>query len=128
MKIRTDFVTNSSSVSYILTMSNNMVCTHMESQKGYIKSDVKAIAEFIRNDMLKNGTYVMLEDEELYVKKIKFRTDEVLLDDFFDMPVDQVDFSTINEDDLWAFIYGQYILDGRLKEIRGFGITQTEIY
>jgi len=128
MKIRTDFVTNSSSVSYILTMSDYMVNIHLKSFEGSIEPDIKAIVEFLRNDMLKNGTRVMLENEELYIKKIKFNTDETLQDDFFEMPLDQVDFSTINENDLWAYIYGQYISGDRLKKIRGFGITQTETY
>jgi hypothetical protein len=128
MKIRTDFVTNSSSVSYILTMSDYIVNIHLKSFEGSIEPDIKAIVEFLRNDMLKNGTRVMLENEELYIKKIKFNTDETLQDDFFEMPLDQVDFSTINENDLWAYIYGQYISGDRLKKIRGFGITQTETY
>ena len=128
MKIRTDFVTNSSSVSYILTMKEDMVKIHLEYRKGTFKQGEDHIAEFLRKFLLENGTRVFIENEEIYTHKVHFSTDETMLDSTLELPPDQMDFSSMNEDDLWAYIFGEYILNGKLKDIWGFGITQTETY
>ena len=129
MKIRTDFVTNSSSVSYILTMKEDMVKDHLRYYKDMFKRGEESIAEFLRKFMLEKGTRVFIENEEIYTHKVHFRTDgETMLDSSLELPPDQMDFASMNEDDLWAYIFGEYILNGRLKNISGFGITQTETY
>jgi hypothetical protein len=73
--------------------------------------------------MLKNGTRVFLEGKEIISKRIKFDTDETLTDDTLDTPIDKM-----SDDDLWAYIFGEYILNGKLCGIWGFGVTQIETY
>jgi len=128
MKIRTDFVTNSTSVSYILTMNEDIVKIYLEYRKGSFKKGEGHIAEFLREFLLEKGARVYIENKEIYTHKVHFSTDETMLESTLELPPDQMDFSSMNEDDLWAYIFGEYILNGKLKDLRGFGITQTETY
>ena len=128
MKIRTDFVTNSSSVSYILTMNEDIVKGHLKYYKGLYEKGEDIITKFLMTFISEKGTRVFIENEEIYTYKIHFNTDEMMLDSDLELPPDRVDFSSMDGDDLWAYIFGEYIYQGRLKNIDGFGITKTETF
>ena len=74
------------------------------------------------------GTHVYIENEEVYTYKVRFRTDETMTDFSIELPPEETDFSSIDKETLWAYIFGEYIMNGRLKNIDGFGITKTETY
>jgi len=109
-------------------MKEDMVKDHLRYYNGTFKRGEDRIAEFLRKFVLEKGTRVFIENEEIYTHKVHFSTDETTLDSSLELPPDQMNFASMNEDDLWAYIFGEYILNGRLKNISGFGITQTETY
>lgn len=132
MKIRQDFVTNSSSVSYIVTFCPSIY----EAMDKYLRQSRKdgddtkyaRVGELMKNDLLKTGTKMYLEDTILYVKRYKFDDDETTYDEILNTSEEEIDFETIQENDLWDYIYGQFLMKGDLGKISGFGVTWVETY
>lgn len=129
MKIRTDFVSNSSSVSYILTMKKDIVELFQKNYRQGGSQEVNQIIEFLKEDLIENGTRIFLEGEELYYKKFQFRTDGDTLDkDYFDSREEEFDLSTLSDDEIWSYIYGEYILKGDINSVEGFGVTKVDTF
>jgi hypothetical protein len=43
-------------------------------------------------------------------------------------PFEEIDFGRMPEEELWSYILGEYILNGRISSIRGLGATQIETF
>jgi hypothetical protein len=128
MKIRADFVTNSSSVSYIVSWSPDMAeFIHLKNNK--YNGDIKKnrIYSALIADLSKNGEKIQVGENVVFAKKYGFiKKTECLYDSSFDKPIENVDFSTMEDDKLWAYIWGEYLVNARLAtEFKGFGTVQV---
>jgi hypothetical protein len=128
MKIRADFVTNSSSVSYIVSWSPDMAeFIHLKNKN--FNGDIKKnrIYSALIEDLSKNGEKIKVGENLIFAKKYGFiKKTECLYDVSFDKPIEDVDFATLEDDKLWAYIWGEYLVNARLaSEFKGFGTVQV---
>ena len=123
MKIRGDFVTNSSSVSFVLSMKKEIV--DIMKELAMYKPETGRVYTILKEFLL-GGDKVDVLGEELYVRKIKFKTDgDCKMKEWDKKPVD---FDTLSDDEVWEYIFGDYLLNGELARLHGFGATQTDTY
>lgn len=127
MKIRTDFVTNSSSVSFILTMKEEIIDNNIAWFKN---SSLGEFLEFVKNKIKEEGQKTELCGEEIYTLKLNFNTDEAILEGFEidgwkPGALEDIEISKLTDDQLkallfWAILNPNYLFDIGLTKVETF--------
>ncbi|MDD4376302.1 MAG: hypothetical protein PHR25_05915 [Clostridia bacterium] len=128
MKIRKDFVTNSSSVSFILCLKKDIADIYKRQYEGSRSEEQKIVFDAIYKKVLEEGERVYIDGEELYAKKLKFNTDgDCMWHDSYDN-FEEVDFKNMPTEELWNYINGEYILTQKISSFEGISAIQVDTY
>ena len=132
MKIRTDFVTNSSSVSFIIMMDLEVLDCFLNLRES-MQNDSESVimAKALKKFMLEKGTLSYIENHEVYTYLMEFRDDD---DEAYSKKILQenemnTDVSTMTEKELFNYLRGEYLMGGRLSSMmEGLAAIQVEQY
>lgn len=86
----------------------------------------RRVTDILYDDLISNGTMVMVEEREIYSKIYSFdRYKDCKFDYSFGVEIDEIDFAKMLNKDIWGYIYGEYFINYRLIiETTGFGLMK----
>ncbi|ADZ10694.1 hypothetical protein Metbo_2481 [Methanobacterium lacus] len=125
MKIRGDFVTNSSSTSFILTAKEDIFDVNIEHFTKTGKIGVVQLLNFLKNEMKNEGKQAKIGDNEFYFTQKKFLIGKsIKLNENIDPDeIASTDFSKLSDEELWNLI-NWIVVKGKGKDLYGIGATQ----
>ena len=125
MKIRIDFVTNSSSASFVLTAREDVLEIKIDNFTKLGKPGVVQLLKFIKDELKKEGKQVRIGGEEYYftVKEFELGKGLTLNGEVDPEAVSETDFSLFSDDEMWNLI-NWIAVRGKSEDLYGVGATQ----
>lgn len=126
MKIRGDFVTNSSSTSFILTAKEDIFDVNIEHFTKTGKIGVVQLLSFLKDEMKNEGNQAKIGDNNFYFTKKKFLIGKSINinKDIDPDKIASTDFSKLSDEEMWNLI-NWIVVKGKGKDLYGVGATQT---
>ena len=125
MKIRGDFVTNSSSTSFVLTAKEDIFDVNIEHFTKTGKIGVVQLLKFLKGEMKNEGKQAKIGENEFYFTQKKFLIGKSisLNEDIDPEKIASTDFSGLSDEEMWNLI-NWIIVKGKGKDLYGIGATQ----
>lgn len=133
MKIRGDFVTNSSFASYILTMSEEVFNEKNDWYYGEI--GMGPFLKYVKDKIKNEGSKISIDGEEIYSLKLSFHTDDAIPIEGieYETNVEEIDYvmytydvKDLNDKELTSFLY--YIIVCRPNFLSDIGLTKVHYH
>ncbi len=128
MKIRADFVTNSSSASFILMLKDDIANSYIELYKKHAETGSAQLLSFVRDKLKQDGHKTEIDGIECHYTIKTFNLGKSLLLDA-DLNPEQItttDLSQLTDDQMWNLL-NWIVVKGRSSDLNCLGATVVGI-
>lgn len=123
---KTEIIQNFNLLEYLVLMDFVKAEDFRVKNNNSASQHKRVVADILYEDLISNGTMLMVEEREIYSKIYSFdRYKDCKFDCSFGVEIDKVDFTKMLNKDIWGYIFGEYFINYKLIfETTGFGLMR----